>query len=69
MLPDLEIIRGSRVVGRVEVKAHGRAFMSVARLLPHGDLRPYETLALNLSDLKRYICTIWRSQTLPTSIN
>jgi GR25 family glycosyltransferase involved in LPS biosynthesis len=54
-LPDLEIIRDNQVVGRVEVKAQGRAFMSVARLLPQGNLRPYETLALNLSDLERYI--------------
>lgn len=53
-LPDLALIRGDRVLARVEVKAQGRAFMAVERLLPAADLRPYETVALNLSDIKRY---------------
>ena len=39
---------------RVEVKAQGRAFMSVAHLLPQADLLSYETVALNLSDIRRY---------------
>ena len=52
--PDLALIRGERVLARVEVKAQGRAFMAVERLLPAADLRPYETVALNLSDIKRY---------------
>jgi hypothetical protein len=29
--------------------------MAVCRLLPQGKLLPYETIALNLSDLERYI--------------
>jgi hypothetical protein len=53
-LPDLALIRGDRVLARVEVKAQGRAFMAVQRLLPEADLLPYETVALNLSDIKRY---------------
>lgn len=53
-LPDLALIRGDRVLARVEVKAQGRAFMAVQRLLPHANLLPYETVALNLSDIKRY---------------
>ncbi len=53
-LPDLALIRGDRVLARVEVKAQGRAFMAVQRLLPQADLLPYETVALNLSDIKRY---------------
>ena len=53
-LADLALIRGDRVLARVEVKAQGRAFMAVQRLLPHADLLPYETVALNLSDIKRY---------------
>jgi hypothetical protein len=54
-LPDIEFVRGERVMGRVEVKAQTRTFMSVEKLLPDGNLRPYETVALNLSDLERYI--------------
>lgn len=53
-LPDLALIRGDRVLARVEVKAQGRAFMAVQRLLPEADLLPYETVALNLSDIRRY---------------
>ncbi len=53
-LPDLALIRDDRVLARVEVKAQGRAFMAVQRLLPQADLLPYETVALNLSDIKRY---------------
>jgi len=53
-LPDLALIRGDRVLARVEVKAQGRAFMAVQRLLPGADLLPYETVALNLSDIRRY---------------
>lgn len=54
-LPDIELARGDRVMARVEVKAQTRTFMSVERRLPEGNLRPYETVALNLSDLERYI--------------
>lgn len=54
-LPDIEFVRRERVMGRVEVKAQTRTFMSIERWLPDGNLRPYETVALNLSDLERYI--------------
>jgi len=54
-LPDIELYKNEEVVGRVEVKAQGRAFMSVGQLLPESNLLPYETVALNLSDLERYI--------------
>lgn len=54
-LPDIEIRKNDKVIARVEVKAQGRAFMAVNRLLPGGNLLPYETVALNRSDLLRYI--------------
>lgn len=54
-IPDIEILEDDSVIGRVEVKAQGRTFMSVRRLLPESSLLPYETVALNLSDLQRYI--------------
>lgn len=38
----------------IEIKVQRRTFMSVKRILPNADLEPYETLALNLSDLLRY---------------
>lgn len=66
-LPDLEIVRAGQVVGRVEVKAQGRAFMAVQRLLPQADLLPYETVALNLSDIKRYVAQ-FRTEQAPTFI-
>ena len=69
-LPDIEVYRNDKVAARVEVKAQGRAFMQVSRLLPESGLLPYETVALNLSDLDRYIdlqgqeglpiFTVWR---------
>lgn len=64
-LPDLALIRGDRVLARVEVKAQGRAFMAVERLLPDAELRPYETIALNLSDIKRYAAQ-YRANNVPT---
>ncbi len=54
-LPDLEVNYAGVCIARVEVKAQGRAFMSVANKLPKANLLPYETVALNLSDLERYI--------------
>ena len=66
-LPDLELARNGQVVGRVEVKAQGRAFMAVQRLLPQADLRPYETVALNLSDIRRYVAQ-YRLEQAPTFI-
>lgn len=59
-LPDLEIIRDHKVIARVEVKAQGRAFMAIERILPRSNLRPYEAIALNLSDLERYIALYQR---------
>ena len=54
-LADLEIYKDLKLLCRVEVKHQERTFMAVSRLLPHGKLLPYETIALNLSDLERYI--------------
>jgi len=54
-LADLEIYKDSELLCRVEVKHQERTFMAVSRLLPHGKLLPYETIAINLSDLERYI--------------
>jgi len=54
-LPDLELVQYEEIIARVEVKAQGRAFMLVRKLLPLANLSPYETVALNLSDLERYI--------------
>ena len=66
-LPDLALVRGDRVLARVEVKAQGRAFMAVERLLPNAELRPYETVALNLSDIRRYAAQ-YRENHIPTFI-
>ncbi len=66
-LPDLEILNGHKVMGRVEVKAQGRAFMLVKQLLPQANLLPYETIALNLSDFERY-WTQYQSDKLPIFI-
>lgn len=63
-LPDLALIRGDRVLARVEVKAQGRAFMAVQRLLPQADLLPYETVVLNLSDIRRY-AALYRADGVP----
>ena len=64
-LPDLELVQYEKVIARVEVKAQGRAFMLVSKLLPLADLLPYETVALNLSDLERYISN-YRKENVPT---
>ena len=66
-LPDLEILHENQVIARVEVKAQGRAFMKIERLLPTADLKPYETVALNLSDLRRYI-EIYGQEQIPSFI-
>lgn len=66
-LPDIEIRKNGRVIARVEVKAQGRAFMAVNRLLPAGNLLPYETVALNRSDLLRYIKN-FEIENIPTFI-
>jgi len=66
-LPDLEVWKDNKVIARIEVKAQGRAFMAVHRLLPNGNLLPYETVALNRSDLLRYIQNFEKEQ-IPTFI-
>ena len=38
----------------IELKAQQRTFMAVENILPQGNLKPSETIALNLSDLVRY---------------
>jgi hypothetical protein len=53
--PDLELLDTTgEIIKYIEVKAQRRTFMSVEKLLPSGNLKPSETVALNLSDLKRY---------------
>lgn len=54
--PDIEIChkQGQQTEVFVEVKVQRRAFMSVSLRLPESNLKPSETLALNLSDLLRY---------------
>lgn len=53
--PDVEIkYLPTGEVFYIEVKAQRRTFMSVKESLPDADLTPSETVALNLSDLKRY---------------
>ncbi len=55
--PDVEVYSkdGGKLLCYIEVKVQRRAFMSVKKVLPYGDLIPSETLALNLSDLEHYI--------------
>ena len=55
--PDIEIISKSSIneaKAYIEVKVQSRTFMSIERILPNSNLKPSETLALNLSDLERY---------------
>jgi hypothetical protein len=53
--PDIEIFdKRGKLICYIEVKAQQRTFMSVKMILPKADLKPSETVALNLSDLKRY---------------
>lgn len=51
----------------VEVKVQQRTFMQVKKYLPHSNLHPSETVALNLSDLLRYF-NIQKSTKIPTVI-
>ena len=63
--PDVEIFdEADRLVSYLEIKAQRRTFMSVNRLLPHSDLKPSETVALNLSDLLRYF-SIYNKTKIP----
>ena len=49
--PDIEVYNRSHTIERyIEVKAQRRAFMTVESLLPQANLKPSETVALNLSD-------------------
>jgi len=66
-LPDIEIRKNGMVIARVEVKAQGRAFMAIDRLLPSSNLLPYETVALNRSDLVRYFKNFEREK-IPTFV-
>jgi hypothetical protein len=53
--PDIVVKdKKGKLISYIEVKAQRRTFMSVERLLPNADLKPSETVALNLSDLLRY---------------
>ncbi len=53
--PDVEVrdLTG-KIYCYIEVKVQQRAFMEVEKYLPHSNLKPSETVALNLSDLLRY---------------
>ena len=53
--PDIEVLhKATGKVFYIEIKAQRRTFMSVERIIPNGNLKPSETLALNKSDLLRY---------------
>lgn len=64
--PDLEVYEyeNGPLKYYVEVKAQRRTFMSVERILPHGNLIPSETMALNQSDLVRYF-DIYKKESVP----
>lgn len=68
--PDIEIISKSSItkpIAFIEIKVQSRTFMSVEKLLPNSNLKPSETLALNLSDLERYF-KVFESEKIPTFI-
>ncbi len=65
--PDIVIKKNQKIVSYLEVKAQRRTFMSVKKILPDADLLPSETIALNLSDLQRYI-EIYHKEKVPLSI-
>lgn len=55
--PDIEIISKTSInkpICYIEIKVQSRTFMSVEKILPNSNLKPSETIALNLSDLERY---------------
>ncbi len=67
--PDI-IIRNkqtNKISYYLEIKVQRRTFMSVTKILPEANLKPSETLALNLSDLLRYF-EIQKKTQVPTSI-
>ncbi|MBY0543112.1 MAG: hypothetical protein K2P75_06890 [Sphingobacteriaceae bacterium] len=52
--PDIEVEDEKGSIFYIEVKVQQRTFMSVEKYIPQSGLKPSETVALNLSDLKRY---------------
>lgn len=52
--PDIEVVNNAGQHFYIEVKVQRRTFMTVEKNLPDSNLKPSETVALNLSDLKRY---------------
>lgn len=53
--PDIEVYTAEKEIkAYIEIKVQQRTFMAIAKYLPEADLCPSETIALNLSDLKRY---------------
>ncbi len=52
--PDVEVTTKKGNKFYIEVKVQRRTFMSVEKIIPQSGLKPSETVALNLSDLKRY---------------
>ena len=68
--PDIEIISKSSVekpIAFLEIKVQSRTFMAVENFLPNSNLKPSETLALNLSDLERYF-KVYENEKIPTFI-
>jgi hypothetical protein len=68
--PDIEIISKSSVIkpiAFIEIKVQSRTFMSVEKFLPKSNLKPSETLTLNLSDLERYF-KVFENEKIPTYI-
>lgn len=53
--PDIEVVgqNGDRFF--IEIKVQQRTFMQVEKYLPLSELKPSETVALNLSDFERYV--------------
>lgn len=52
--PDIEVNDQMGNKFYIEVKVQRRTFMSVENIIPDSNLKPSETVALNLSDLVRY---------------
>lgn len=52
--PDIEVANRRGEKFYIEVKVQRRTFMGIEKIIPQSGLKPSETVALNLSDLKRY---------------
>ena len=68
--PDIEIISKlsiTKPIAFIEIKVQSRTFMSVENFLPNSNLKPSETLTLNLSDLERYF-KVYENEKTPTFI-